>query len=813
MDDETTQPGSDDSCRLCGLPVRGRTDGFCCSGCRHVHAILKEVLAEDSASSMQDHPYFQRMREMGVIPSPEGESADRSSGHAGPPSHADSEEMEERVLKVEGMWCPSCSWVIEHVAGKIDGVVEARASFHSDRLHVKYLPRLVGGDQIAKQVESLGYSVAEPGESAERTKRYQNELLRLGTAVFFTVNVMMLSFGLYQGFFTELSPDMARLIGWPIFLFATVIIFFSGGPILKRALAAARNRAFVMETLTSLGALSAYVLSVVELLRGSLHLYFDTASMLITLVLLGKFLETRIRLRASSGIEEIYALVPTKARIQTEAGERFASIETVHPGNRIVVEAGETIPADGEILFGTGSADESKLTGENKPSKKGPGDTVLAGSVLLGGGLTIRVKGAGGESSIGRMVSLMEKALIAKNPFELLADRVVAWFVPVIILIAIATASYLVATGNSAEAAMVRAVTVLVIACPCALGIATPLAKVAAVGRARKAGVLVTNPDALENAVKIDELVLDKTGTVTQGLFQALEMLTLRGSQSDMLALVAAAEAGSEHPIAKALRELAAAYKVEISETATNQEHVQGMGIAAMIAGRQVRVGNEAFLTEKKIAIDAEASETSGGWSQTGDTVVYVAADGELLGLIRLGDRIRDDMAATIAELQKRGIEIRIVSGDTPAATKAVADKLGIGEYEGGALPERKVQIVRELQEKGLRVGMVGDGANDAAALAAADVGFATGEALNVTKNASDVTLLKFSGKSLTGALDLATITVRAIRMNLGFALFYNLTALPLALLGFVNPIIAVSAMLASSLTVVTNSARIARSI
>jgi Cu+-exporting ATPase len=401
------------------------------------------------------------------------------------------------------------------------------------------------------------------------------------------------------------------------------------------------------------------------------------------------------------------------------------------------------------------------------------------------------------------MVTLMEGALAAKNPMEKLADRLIVFFVPAVLVIALGTAAVLLAFGATLDSALVRAVTVLVIACPCALGIATPLAKVAAVSRGRRSGLLIADPNALENAARLSTLVLDKTGTATTGEYAVRAIDTHDADADEVIALAAAVEHGSTHPLARALRDEAA--RRGLSRSATRLEFRPGLGAIGDVDGHRVVAGNAVLLQQEKIAIADEWREPAAG-----ETAVYVAWDGVVHGIVRLGDEPRPDMAEAIRALRQMGIAVHLVSGDTPMTTAHIAGQLGIERFRGGVLPDEKVRLVHELRRDGV-VGMVGDGANDAAALAAADVGFATDDALTVTKHASDMMLLSFSGGRLLAALQLARRTHRTIRGNLVFALAYNLVALPLALSGIVHPLLAVTAMLLSSLTVVLNSARLAR--
>ncbi len=776
------------------------------------------MLGTPDPVAMRGHALFRQMQAQGIIPSDESDPArldpepeGMPEEPAGTPEVPAGEASEERVLKVTGMWCPSCSWVIERSLRKKEGVVGATASFASDRVKITYLPRLVGPADLAGVIRDLGYQVRETEGEQGREEALRTELIRLGVGIFLTVNVMMISFGIYQGFLTELSEAAVRMMGVPIFLMSTVVVFYCGFPVLGKAIKAARAGGFVMETLISLGALSAYGLSVYQLFRGSLHMYFDTASMLVTLILLGKYLEARIRYRAILGVEEIYELLPGKARVETEGGDRYASIEAVASGDVVRTLEQEQIPVDGVILSGEGRVDESKLTGEARLRAKRTGDTVLGASRLVSGELRIRVTGVGSGSAIGRMITLMEEAVVQKNPAERLTDRVMAVFGPVVILVALATGAVLTALGHPLEVALVRTITVLVIACPCALGIAIPLAKVAAIGRARREGILVVDSDALEKAWRLTALVIDKTGTATRGNYQVVALEDLgEASGPDVLGLAAALEAGSDHPVARAIRRHAASVGVE-AKGAVEAEELAGLGVRGTVGGEEVLVGNEAFLVSQGTELTAGWKESAAKGTNRGETVVLVAQARRVCGMFRLGDALRPDMPQAVADLKARGLEVHLVSGDTEGATGHVAALLGVDRFRGSVLPADKVEWVRGLQREGHRVGMVGDGANDAAALAVADVGFATGDALTVTKNASDLTILSFSGRRLLAALDLSRITSRTVITNLCLALVYNLIALPVALAGLVNPVIAVTAMLLSSLTVVGNSARISK--
>ncbi len=802
--------------------------------------MLTELLGDDPAA-IRAHPLVQSLRERGLIAQPEARQeildsrlrGNDEAGSAGVPT-GNFRNLDSRLrgndegtnavaerpldadgafrrarLRVEGMWCPSCAWVIERALEQVPGVHAARASFHADRAEVQYDPRQVGPAQMTKAVGALGWRASEIGDYETRERTGRRETLRLVVALLLACNVMMLSYALYGGFFMAGSAETARAIGLLMFLLTTIVLAYGGRPIFQRALQAARRRGFVMETLIALGALSAYGLSVFNLLRGDLHQYFDAAAELIALVLLGKRIEQSIRARAVAGIDEIYELLPRKARRESDGRATYVAVESLAPGDRVRVFAGETIPADGRVVAGDGLADESKLTGETASRAKRPGDEALGGSALVAGEMTIAVVAAGAASSLGRMTTLMEQALAAKNPAERLADRAIAFFVPAIVALAAATATVMLARGAALNDALVRAVTVLAIACPCALGVATPLAKAAAVVRGRRAGILVADPEALAAAAKMTALVLDKTGTATRGDYALASMAVDRATADEALAMALAAEGDSPHRIAVAIRAAAAGRNIFVAAGKT--VCVEGRGVRGEFGGRAVAAGSEAFLREEGLAIPDAWPSAAMAAARRGASVVFVGWNGAARARLELGDRPREGMREALAALSRRGVEIHLASGDAPETTERIAAELGLARCSGGLRPDEKVALVRRLQAAGHCVGMAGDGANDAAALAAADVGFATGDALAVAKHAAGIVLLSFSGERLTAALRLAKTAARAMRVNVALAFAYNLVALPLAVSGWVNPIAGATAMLLSSLTVAANSARIAR--
>jgi heavy metal translocating P-type ATPase len=565
-----------------------------------------------------------------------------------------------------------------------------------------------------------------------------------------------------------------------------------------------------MDTLISVGVLSAYLYSLVQMITGSLNVYFDTAAMLVTLVLLGKYIEARAREKVSGGMQELYRLANQKVRLRKGSSERWVSTEVVTPGEEFSVPARERIPLDGRIISGHGRVDESILTGESRPVKKSVGSDVMGGTLLLDGELSIKVTRVGRESSLGQLIGLVKQALSRKNPIELLADRVTRRFVPAILVLAAATAFWTWVQGASFDNALLRALAVLVISCPCALGIATPLAKVAAVGAGRMKGILIRDPHALEQAKDLDAVVFDKTGTMTEGSFSLKEVVSFKTSKEEALRRIAALEIHSDHFIAREILRKAEAVSL-IEEEAHYVEELPGLGVKGIVDEMAVAVGNRPFLAGEGVSLPPSLDGKARRLESEGNTIVFFGWEGSAKGFLSFGDRVKPTARRVVQNLHSQGIATWLVSGDAPETTQAVAGALGIDQFLGQALPQEKVAIIKKLRDEGCRVGMVGDGFNDAAALAEADVGFAVGTGVNLAREASDITLLGHDPARLCEAIGLSALTMNTIRQNLAFAFLYNLLCIPLAVTGLVNPLVAVFAMFASSLTVVGNSSRILR--
>ena len=545
------------SCDLCGLSLRyenitakfsGKTYLFCCMGCRQVFNILLEATASLDPKMFKETNLFKQCREQGIIPKSENDLASETfktrpdvsipialdQPDPDKPSLKTSTDVLGLNLRVSNMWCPACAWLIDESLKKTSGIIDSSCNFSTDRLHINYNPIQTSPTKIIQSISKLGYRAAVPEESQDALER-RKEFIRFAISAFLTMNIMMLSYALYSGFFTELSREAIYKLSWPAFIMATVVLTYGGLELLKKAWSGLTNTAFSMETLIIMGSFSAYLYSTVNLFAGGIHLYYDTASMLITLVLLGKTLERRAKSHVLESLENFFSLKPTKVRICSEQYPEghFVAMEQLATGDIFRADENEIIAADGRILNGTGSVDESSLTGEPKPVTKKPGDTLRSGTKVIKGTLNIRAEKIGDASTLGQMIDIIEKTLLTKTPLEGKTDIILQWFVPLIILLSAGTAMICILVGITAEESMLRAVTVMVISCPCALGIAIPLTRVAGISIAGKKGILVRDFTAFEQAEKVTAFVFDKTGTITEGKWKLFEKKEGYSNESD----------------------------------------------------------------------------------------------------------------------------------------------------------------------------------------------------------------------------------------------------------------------------------------
>jgi Cu+-exporting ATPase len=697
---------------------------------------------------------------------------------------------------VAGMTCAACSARLEKVLNRQPGI-QATVNLASERARV----RLAGSADEAAVIAAVGKagfsaSVVDAEtrtrEKARRAAEYRDELRRFWIAVVLTLPLvaqMPFMFG-EHGHTNELPR-------WLQLALATPVQFWIGWRFYDGAWKALRGGGANMDVLIALGTSMAWGFSAIVTVFGlPQHVYFEAGAAVITLVLLGKLLEARAKARTSEAIEALLRLQPKTARIERDGQWIEVAVDALMPDDVFMVRPGESIPVDGEVLDGASSVDEAMLTGESMPVGKQAGDRVFAATANGQGALRCRATGVGEHTLLAGIIRLVGEAQGSKAPVQRLADRISAIFVPVVCVIALLTfAGWWLYAGDFAEA-LVNAVAVLVIACPCALGLATPTAIMVGTGQGARAGILVRNAEALERAGRIAVLAVDKTGTLTEGAPRVTDIVALEATADEALRLAAALEQGSEHPLARAI--LAQAGAVDLPKVA-EFEALPGHGVAGEVEGRRLRLGSPEWTGAAGIA-RLEALQ------QAGKTVVALAEGTRVLALLAVADALRPTSRAAVARLRARGIRVVMLTGDNPATAAAIAHEAGIDEFRAGILPGDKAAAVNELKAGGGLVAMVGDGINDAPALAAADVGFAIGAGSDAAVEAADLTLVRSDLAAVDDAIELSRATLGKIRQNLFFAFIYNVLGIPLAAFGWLNPVVAGAAMAMSSVSVVSNS-------
>ncbi|HEX6320024.1 MAG TPA: heavy metal translocating P-type ATPase, partial [Burkholderiales bacterium] len=669
---------------------------------------------------------------------------------------------------------------IEKNLNKLEGV-EASVNLATEKATVRFEPRALDVAALIQRVRDSGYDarVAREGEIRDHSvehRRARNDFL--------VAAVLSAPFLVEMG--VMFSGGHGWLPGWLQWALATPVQFWSGARFYRGAWMALRGGTANMDVLVALGTSVAYLFSAVVLVFGiQQHVYFEAAAIVITLVLLGKYLEARAKAKAAQSLESLIRLQPKTAYVEKQGKLVEVDVATLQPGDQFVVRPGDAIAVDGRVLEGDSSVNESMLTGESLPVEKHAGATVFAGTVNGEGALKCAATGTGKGTVLAGIIRLVAAAQGSKPPVQRLVDKVSGVFVPVVLGIAAVT-FFAWTFLYGAESAFIPAVSVLVIACPCALGLATPTALMVGVGRAARAGVLIKNAEALEGAEKLQMLVFDKTGTLTRGEPEVSEVISSNPEQ--LLRIAASLEAKSEHPLARAIVRKASGPLLPVS----NFQSHGGQGVSGVVQNENARLGSPAFLgVEKSIA---------------GKTVVGVEHGGRLLGWIALADELRPSSAAAVARLVAMGIEPVMISGDNEETVRLIAGQVGIRRWIAGVLPQDKAAEIGVLQTKNLRVGMAGDGVNDAPALAKADVSFALASGSGASLDVADITLMKNDLAGIADAIALSRATLSKIRQNLFFAFVYNVLGIPLAALGMLNPVIAGAAMAASSVSVVSNS-------
>jgi Cu+-exporting ATPase len=722
-------------------------------------------------------------------------------------------------LALSGMTCAACATRIEAVLNKLPGV-SASVNFAAEKASIRYVPGLADGDALIAAVRRAGYDArvsttdTRAEEKARKAAAYQAELKRFWISVVLTLPLVAQMGAMFAGEHQDLLPRWLQLA------LATPVQLWIGWRFYVGAYHALRGGAGNMDVLVALGTSMAWLYSLVVTLANlhHHHVYFEASAAVITLVLMGKLLEARAKAKTSAAIEALIRLQPQTARVLRDGEQIEVPVSSLNPGDIFIVRPGESVPVDGEVAEGASSVNEAMLTGESMPRAKGAGDKVFAATVNGEGLLRCRATGVGSHTLLAGIIRMVEQAQGSKAPVQRLADRISAIFVPVVLAVALATFAGWWAFGGDFTSALVNAVAVLVIACPCALGLATPTAIMVGTGRGAAAGILVKNAEALELAQKVQVLVVDKTGTLTLGkpvVTDVVPALPLspdpspqRGEGSalseelELLRIAASLEQGANHPLAEAIVAHAAARKLALAQPA-GLAAVPGKGIAAALDGVGYVLGSPAWLAEQGVAVPAVLLAPL---AAAGKSVVGVAQGGRLMGLLGIADQLRPTSRAAVARLQAQGVEVVMLTGDNAATAAAIAREAGIARFEAEVMPQDKAAAVAKLKKSGRRVGMAGDGINDAPALAAADVSFAIGGGADVAMEAADITLMRSDLLSVADAIDLSRATLAKIRQNLFFAFIYNVLGIPLAAFGMLNPVIAGAAMALSSVSVVTNS-------
>ena len=691
-----------------------------------------------------------------------------------------------------------CSAAVEHALKQVKGVESADVSYASGRAEVVYVPGEVAKGALEKAVKGAGYTVIE--DPAEFAKREQKKMVTLFiiSAVFclpFLFMMILMPFG-------DLPLRNAlHHNGWWQLVCATPVQFIVGFKFYKTAFLSMKNRSPGMDLLVALGTTAAYGYSLYLLIAGKDEFYFEGAVFVITLVLLGKILELRAKTKTSEAIEKLTRLSPKTARVIRDGEEIEIPCEMIQKGETVVVRPGESVPVDGTVVSGRSSIDESMLTGESIPVEKFEGETVYGGTINGNGSLHVRADRIGSETVLAGIIRMVEEAQSSKAHIQNVADKAASIFVPAVLAVSVVTFVLTLVITKETSRAVSSAVSVLVIACPCSLGLATPTALMVGVGRGAGMGILIKNADALEHACKIRAIVLDKTGTITYGRPALNELIPVGITKDEALRFAAAVERDSSHPLANAIT---SAYDGALPE-ATDFESVTGQGVTATVEGKKVMIGRSAWslrggsLTED-IASRAEELENAG------QTVLYMSVDGSPAAVVAVADTIRPDSKNAVSDLKELGIHTAMVTGDNRHTARSVGDAVGIDETVAEVMPDGKVAEVERLRREYGVVAVSGDGINDAPALAAADVSFAVGGGTDIAAEAGDIILVGGNIALIPQAVRLSRATMRKIKQNLFWAFFYNSVGIPLAAFGLLTPVIAGAAMAFSSVSVVTNS-------
>ena len=709
-------------------------------------------------------------------------------------------------LTIGGMTCASCAGRVEKALAKVPGVKNVSVNLASERAHIESLGH-VDPAELIKAVTTAGYS-AHLTENVHATQDDQHQRLRRER--WSLVAAIVLALPLVLPMLVEPFGLHWMLPAWAQFLLATPVQFILGARFYVAAWKAVKAGAGNMDLLVALGTSAGYGLSLYEwaiAAPGSMpHLYFEASAVVIALVLLGKYLESRAKRQTASAIRALEALRPERALRVVDGQEQDVAISDLRLNDLVLVKPGERFPVDGEVVEGQSHADEALISGESLPVPKQPGDKVTGGAINGEGRLVIKTLALGTETVLARIIRLVEDAQAGKAPIQKLVDKVSQIFVPVVLLIALATLLGWWFYGAPIETALINAVAVLVIACPCALGLATPTAIMAGTGVAARHGILIKDAEALERAHEVSAVVFDKTGTLTSGTPQIAHLSAIDGDEAQLLQAAGALQRGSEHPLANAVLDACAARQLTVPDV-TDSQSLTGRGIAGTLLDRRLALGNRRLLDESGLA-PGPLADAAAAWEAEGRTLSWLIEQSpqpKVLGLFAFGDTLKPGALSAVQQLTERHISSHLLTGDNKGSARVVAEALGIQDVHAEVLPADKAATVSALKKTGV-VAMVGDGINDAPALAAADIGIAMGGGTDVAMHAAGITLMRGDPRLVPAALDISRKTYAKIRQNLFWAFIYNVIGIPLAAFGFLNPVLAGAAMAFSSVSVVTNA-------
>jgi Cu2+-exporting ATPase len=795
-----------ETCVHCNLPIPpadrvvAEIDGqelhFCCNGCCGAYRII-------SGAGLQS--YYRRRGAVETAASQAAYAASFNDQTLASYVSSTADGLSEISFVVEGVQCSACVWLLERMLSEEPGVESIRVNYGTHRARVRFDPATTTPVQIFSIISSLGYrphpfTINAAQKASLREQR--SLLIRFGTAAFLSMQLMGYSFALYAGYFHGIDPDIRDLLQYFAAFVSTPVVFFSGWPFIFGAWRSLKNRAPSMDLLVTLGVLTAYFYSLYATLIGA-EVYFDTAAMIVTLILLGRLLEGSARNRSMSGIDKLLKLAPDMANLVEGTAVQSVDSVSLKPGDRILVRPGERVPVDCLVYAGSSDFDESTITGEPLPVLRTEGDPVQAGTLNISSSVTLDVEKVAAESFIARMAYLVEEAQNRKAPIQSLADRVATLFVPLVIFISAATWVVWRLIDDNPTSAILNAVAVLIVACPCALGLATPTAVVVATGRAAARGILFRGGDILELCAKIDLVAFDKTGTLTIGAPAVRQIVPAEGTtERQLLELALQLESGSSHPLAAGI--MVRAEQDGIScPPAQGVEAVPGRGLRLSTPSGDILLGSRRFLVENNVQIPDFNSGTL--------TEVYCATNGVYRGLLLIHDPIRADAGQTIVDLQSFKLKTALLTGDRRPAAEQVCAELKIDEMVCDMSPADKAEWLDRAHREGFKTLMFGDGINDAPALSTADIGCSMAGGTDIALETSDLVLTRPELGRLYEALFIARKALKVIKQNLFWAFTYNLVAIPLAATGQLAPIWAAAAMASSSVLVVSNSLRLGR--